>query len=348
MLSDRIEGKWIEAFAAVFAQCAVKEGDPVVVLSETQSRQVNVHLAELGLLRLGAHPVHVVVPTPPQRAPAPIRSTGATDSIQGAAPVMNALKSGVLIVDLTVEAMLHAPETVEVLKSGSRILVISNEHPELLERVTADEDLKARVKRGTAILKAGKTMRVRSAAGTDLTVNVEDALVGAGWGYTDRPGTITHWPGGLCLCFPKQGAVSGTLVLNQGDLNLTFKRYLESPVRLQIVDDYVEEIAGDGVDADLMRSYFAAWGDREAYAVSHVGWGMNHRARWDALTMYDRAHVNGTEQRVFAGNFLYSTGANETVGRYTLGHFDLPLKDCTLHIDDTPVLDAGRLVGDLA
>ena len=30
-----------------------------------------------------------------------------------------------------------------------------------------------------------------------------------------------------------------------------------------------------------MRSYFAAWGDREAYAVSHVGWGMNPAARWD-------------------------------------------------------------------
>ncbi len=73
-----------------------------------------------------------------------------------------------------------------------------------------------------------------------------------------------------------------------GDLNLTFKRYLESPVRLTIENDYVTKIEGDSFDAELMREYFAAWGDREAYAVSHVGWGMNTRARWDALAMYDK------------------------------------------------------------
>ena len=65
-------------------------------------------------------------------------------------------------------------------------------------------------------------------------------------------------------------------------------------------------IDGDGVDAELMRGYFAAWGDREAYAVSHVGWGMNPAARWDAMTFYDKRDFNGTELRAFAGNFLYS------------------------------------------
>ena len=59
---------------------------------------------------------------------------------------------------------------------------------------------------------------------------------------------------------------------------------------------------------------------------------MNPRARWDALVMYDRSDVNGTEQRAFAGNFLYSTGANEVAGRYTLGHFDLPFRHCTLEL----------------
>ena len=79
-----------------------------------------------------------------------------------------------------------------------------------------------------------------------------------------------------------------------------------------------------------MRSYFAAWGDRDAYAVSHAGWGMNPGARWDAMTMYDKNDFNGTELRAFAGNFLYSTGANEVAGRRTLGHFDLPLRRCTV------------------
>ena len=67
MLADRIEAKWIDAFCEIFERCAVKAGDTAAILSETQSRALNVHLAELALLRMGARPFHVVVPTPRNR-----------------------------------------------------------------------------------------------------------------------------------------------------------------------------------------------------------------------------------------------------------------------------------------
>ena len=139
----------------------------------------------------------------------------------------------------------------------------------------------------------------------------------------------------------------GFEVMDHGDVNLTFKRYMESRVRLEIKDDFITDIDGDGLDARLMASYFEAWGDREAYAVSHVGWGMNPAARWDALTMYDKSQVNGTELRAFAGNFLYSTGANEVAGRHTLGHFDLPMRGCTVTLDGEAVVVDGALQGEL-
>ena len=97
-----------------------------------------------------------------------------------------------------------------------------------------------------------------------------------------------------------------------------------------------------------MRSYIAGWNDREAYAVSHVGWGMNPAARWDAMTFYDKRDFNGTELRAFAGNFLYSTGANEVANRHTLGHFDLPFRNCTVMLDTRTVVKDGVLQGDLA
>ena len=155
---------------------------------------------------------------------------------------------------------------------------------------------------------------------------------------------MTHWPGGLALAFPAAGSVNGRLVLAEGDVNLTFKRYLERPVTLAIENDYVTRIEGAGVDADLMRSYIAAWGDREAYAVSHVGYGLNRQARWDSMALYDKRDFNGTELRAFAGSFLYSTGANEVAGRHTLGHFDLPLRNCTVQLDGATVVDQGKLV----
>jgi len=197
-------------------------------------------------------------------------------------------------------------------------------------------------------------MRVTSASGTDLTVSMAGATCGGNWGYTSKPGTMSHWPGGLALAFPAPASVNGTLVLAEGDVNLTFKRYIERPIQLRIENDFITSIEGGGLDAELMRGYIASWAEcdakadsassRNAYAVSHLGYGLNPAARWDSMVMYDKRDFNGTELRAFAGNFLYSTGANEVAGRYTRGHFDLPLRNCTVELDGVPVIAQGRVV----
>jgi 2,5-dihydroxypyridine 5,6-dioxygenase len=348
MSSPPIEEKWIAAFARVLELSQLKPGESVAILSETQSRDVNVQLAALAALRLGGRAFRLVVPTPRQNAPVPVRSTGASDALQRLAPVVAALAGSALVIDLTIEGLLHAPELPEILRGGARVLMVSNEHPDALERLLPDPALEPKIRAGMKRLRAAKIMRVTSAAGSDLTIRVEGAPVGGVWGYAAKPGQIAHWPGGLCLCFPKAGTVAGTLVLAPGDANLTFKRYVERPITLRIADDYVTAIEGDGLDAELMRSYIAAWGERDAYAVSHVGWGMNPAARWEALAFYDKADTNGTELRAFAGNFLYSTGANETAGRHALGHFDLPMRNCTIALDGETIVEAGRLLGELA
>ncbi len=340
----RIEAKWIDSFCEVFRLSGVTAGDACAVLSETQSRPVLVQLAELALARLGARWFHVTVPTPRQTAPVPVRSTGASDAIGRLEPVIAALAGSRVVVDCTVEGLQHAVELPQILKGGARVLVISNEHPEILERTVPKAEDEATVREAMRRLKAAREMRVTSAAGSDLTVRLQGARVGGVWGFTGKPGSLTHWPAGLVLAFPAAGSVSGRLVLAPGDVNLTFKRYLADAVTLTVADDHVTHIEGTSVDANLMRGYFSAWGDRAAYAVSHVGWGLNRGARWDAMTFYDKADFNGTELRAFAGNFLYSTGANEVAGRYTLGHFDLPMRGCTVALDGEAVVREGVLL----
>lgn len=347
MLRERIEAKWIHCFERVLRLCAVKEKEEVAILSETQSRAVNVNLVEIALLNLGAKPIHLIIPTPPLISKVPIRSTGATNVIQNLNTAVSALSNASFVVDCTVEGMLHAPELSSILRSGARILMISNEHPETLERLEPTRKLENKVKAGIKRLRTAKKMTVKSNAGTNLDINLEGAAAGGGWGYVSRGGVISHWPGGLCLCFPAEGTVNGTLVLDSGDVNLTFKRYLEKQICMTIVDDFVTKIEGTGLDAELIRSYFSAWEQDEAYGVSHVGWGMNPDARWDSMAMYDKRDFNGTELRAFAGNFLYSTGANEVANRYTLGHFDLPMRNCTIQLDGYPVVSDGKLQGEL-
>lgn len=343
-MNQPIETKWIEVFAEAFRLCDVQPGDACAVLCETQSRSVLVQLSELALARLGARWFRVTVPTPRLSAPVPVRSTGASDAIGRLQPVVQALSGCVFVADCTVEGLQHAVELPEILRGGARVLAISNEHPEILERCLPRAEDEAPVRDAMRRLKAGHELQVRSAAGTDLRIQLTGARVGGVWGFSSKPGTLSHWPGGLVLAFPAQGTVQGRLVLDRGDVNLTFKRYLADPVALRIEHDHVVAVEGEHVDAELMRGYFAAWNDPSAYAVSHVGWGLNRRARWDALTFYDKADCNGTELRAFAGNFLYSTGANEVAGRHTAGHFDLPVRGCTVLLDGQLVVDRGVLL----
>jgi 2,5-dihydroxypyridine 5,6-dioxygenase len=347
-MSSAIEAKWVSCFRRAFELSGIGTGTLVAILSETLSREVNVKLAELALIELGARAFRVTMPTPPQSAPVPVRSTGASEALQRNPAAVRALSACEIVIDCTVEGLLHAPETPELLAAGTRIFMISNEHPEILERLMPDPALQPKVATAMEMLRKARQMRVTSAAGTDLAIEVAGAPVRGNAGYLDPAAKVAYWPGGLCLCFPKAGTVNGTLVMAPGDVNLTFKRYLETPIRLSIERDYVTAIDGDGLDAELMRSYIAAWEERDAYAVSHVGWGMNPRARWDALALYDKADLNGTELRAFAGNFLYSTGANETAGRFTRGHFDLPLRHCTIALDNKVIVERGRLLPPLA
>jgi 2,5-dihydroxypyridine 5,6-dioxygenase len=369
-----LEPHWIDAFEAIIRRCAVQAGDTVAILCETQSRTVLPTLARLAAARVGAKAFTLTVPTLPSQGTPLIRSTGASTAIGGIAAVVQALGASTLVLDCTVEGLMHAPELGAILKAGARVVYVSNEHPEALCRLLPTDDLEPLVKEHTKRMRAAKLMTVQSDAGTDLRISLEGAVVGGNWGYTTRPGTMTHWPGGLVLAFPAAGSVNGRLVLGTGDVNLTFKRYIEQPIAVTIENDYITRIEGAGVDAQLMRDYIAAWDDqhasqdtpcdradahetqrdraashgtqrdRAAYAVSHIGYGLNRQARWDSMAMFDKSDFNGTELRAVAGNFLYSTGANEIAKRYTLGHFDLPLKACTIALDGAMVVECGQVL----
>src|SRR5262245_6747270 len=134
MLQEHVEGKWVKAFVDVFKLCAVKKGEVVAVLSESQTRPVLPRLSELALHQLEAVPFQVVVSSPEVTGPVPIRSTGTSLAVRGIAPVVKALASSNMVVDCTVEGMLHSRELPEILAGGARLMMISNEHPEVLER----------------------------------------------------------------------------------------------------------------------------------------------------------------------------------------------------------------------
>ena len=347
-MTDQAEWRWIKRYAEQFTACELKPGEVAVLLYEAASSQRIVETARMALEMIGAAVADIRMPTPPNPGPLPIRSTGASQALAGHRSAVAACVAADFVVDCTAEGLLHAPELGEILGGGARILMISAEHPENAERWPHDPTLEKKVSHGVAMLEAASMMTVTSAAGTNLNVDLTNAFRAGSHGWCTEPGSIAHWPGGLVLAFPAAEKVNGTVVLAAGDINLTFNEYIREPITLTLVDDYVTDISGDGHDAELMRSYLEAFGEPDAYAISHIGWGMNTAARWESLAMWDKSAINGTELRAFAGNVVFSTGANEVAGRFCRGHFDLPMRHCTVALDGEVVVDTGVLRGDLA
>lgn len=346
-MNQQAEWRWVNRYAEQFTACELRRGEIAVLLHEAASSPRIVETARLALEMLGASVADVRMPTPANPGPLPIRSTGASQALAGHRGAVAACATADFVVDCTVEGLLHAPELGDILGGGARVLMISAEHPENAERWPHDPSLEHKVAHGVSLLQTSRTMTITSDHGTDLHVDLNGAFCAGSHGWCTEPGSIAHWPGGLVLAFPADKKVHGTVVLAPGDINLTFKEYIREAITLTLENDYIVEISGDGHDAELMASYLAAFDEPEAYAVSHVGWGMNTAARWESLAMWDKSTINGTELRAFAGNVVFSTGANEVAGRFCRGHFDLPMRNCTVAVDGETVVDRGVLRSDL-
>jgi 2,5-dihydroxypyridine 5,6-dioxygenase len=331
----------VDVLQEEFALCRVRESETCAVLSDRGTRP-ELLAATLGALqRLKANVFKIEL-------------VGAEDSDrhrvgQGQLfrfkPVLAALQQSTFIVDLTTAfgGLIHDPARDTLLAAGARILHIA-EHPDVLCRLLPDPQLRARVERALAKLREASIMRVTSEAGTDLTVRLDGALANGLWGYTDTPGRLDVFPAGFVAAYPAVGTVNGKVVLNTGDIDLNLKRFVDGPVELTIEDDFITRIEGTSIHAHLMREYMARWGEKNAYATSHVGWGLNTKARWENFALLPPHEVEGMEARAFAGNFLFSSGANRVAGRYSQCHFDLPMRRCNVYLDDQPVVIDGNLV----
>jgi 2,5-dihydroxypyridine 5,6-dioxygenase len=190
-------------------------------------------------------------------------------------------------------------------------------------------------------------MRITSDAGTNIRYGLSQYPVLTEYGYTDSPGRWDHWPSGFLLTQGNDNDVDGTVVLMPGDIINEFRSYVQSPVRLTVKRGRVTDIEGDGLDAAFLRSYIDSFNDDRAYAVSHIGWGLNERARWHHWQhTRNRDGEIGMNALAFYGNVLFSLGPNTEVGgdNDTACHLDMPMRNCNLYLDGKPIVEKGRIV----
>lgn len=335
-----VDAEMVALFKSNLELCKVGPGQSVAVLSEGETRADYAQAFLVAAQQLGATPFLVNVP--PRIVHGGFAGNMGQTALAGNRAAIEALKGADIVVDLML--LLFSEEQLEITGTGTRMLLVI-EPMEVLRRMFPTEALRRRVEFGQQMLKQAKVMRITSPAGTDVTYQLGAYPVMTEYGFTDEPGRWDHWPSGFLFTGGADDGVDGTVVLSPGDVICAFRRYVQSPIRFTIEKGYVTDIQGDGLDAALLNNYMAGF-DRRAYAISHIGWGLNEKASWHHMAVADPHREFGVDALAYYGNVLFSTGPNSELGgsNDTPCHVDMPLRNCTLALDGEVIVKDGDLV----
>jgi len=334
----------LELFRRELELCNVQPGETIGIYTEGGERAAYAEAWATAAVVLGASPFLLDMPAQPPATLAELGSSSGGCGLADNAAAVAAFEAADLLIDLA--SLLHTPEQEAIVRSGTRMLMCI-EPVDVLERLFPTARLRAEALASEELLGAARTMRMASDAGTEITYELGDYVALCQYGCADAPGRWDHFGSALVGQVPNEGRADGVVVLAPGDMVFPFRRYLGEPVRMVVRDGYVTAIEG-GFEATFLRDYYASYGDPAGYQISHLNWGLDQRARWDAIA--SGTGGIGMDARSLRGGVTFSTGPNHHHGgdNHSKCHVDMALRDCSLWLDDRLVIDAGRLVSDAA
>lgn len=324
-------------FRANFELCEIGPGQSVAVLSEG-SLLPEYRAASLSAISsLGAEALDVNIPSEDaQDASYRIANLG-ENPLSRHPEALQRCKDADMVVDHML--LLFSHEQIAMQEAGTRILLIV-EPVEILERLFPSTALRRRVEAAEEKFTAAKTLRFTNEAGSDVTYRLGDKPMLTEYGYTTQAGRWDHWPGGFIASLAAENGVDGRVVMAPGDIVFPLKCYVEEPIEYVIKGGWVKEING-GKQAAELRQFMDGYNDPRAYAVSHIGWGLNEKCEWNpdlpGIGMDGRAHY---------GNVLFSLGPDTEFGgdNDTPCHLDLPMQNCNLWLDKELIVEGGDVM----
>ena len=327
----------VELFAEELTLCSVMPGETVAVLSEGKELRDYAEAFLDAADGLGAKTIDLNLVAEAELDPNQKLEQFGVNQLSRNREAMEALKCSDLIVDLMVASF--SKEQDEIQAEGSRMILVA-ETFDNLKRLFPTEDQRRRAETSGRRLADAKTFRFTNDVGTDVSYELGAYPIIVEYGYTDLPKRWDHWGGTMVATCGTSTGVEGCVVMDRGDMLLPQLHLLENPIEFVIRQGCVKEVNG-GVEAARLREFMEKYDDPRAYAVSHIGWGINENAEWTPTGI-------GMNGRSYYGNVLFSLGPNTEFGgtNDTLCHLDLPMRGCTAYLDDEMIIEKGEMVPD--
>lgn len=306
-------------------QCAgVKPGENVVIACDTNKMRLAEALAAAAYAVGG---VPTVVAFPP---------TGAHGAQVPKAVVGAAARSDILFMP-TSWSMTHTDARIEAIKNGSRVCTMCEVTEDCLCTGGILSDFEENDRLGRKIgelMAAAKTIRMTSAAGTDITGSIAGRPVQYETGLFRERGQFAALPNSELNISPIEGTTEGVFVGNVRLMGYGVIR--EEPVTVVVKQGMVHHIRG-GKAADYLRHTLKNFNDPRAYNLAEFAVGLNPDSRTYATNLEDLGKL---------GFGHHGIGSNYAIGGEVAApcHIDIIYSDASLEIDGRLVLDQGKIL----
>ncbi|MCC5862588.1 MAG: leucyl aminopeptidase [Gammaproteobacteria bacterium] len=306
--------------------CAeVQPGEQALIVTDVHTDASIAEVLFGALLSAGARPTIIQTPS------------GKTDSGEPEPVVAAAMAAADVVFTPVGVSMTHTHAVQDVCKRGGRVVALTQWTPGMMMGGGIDADFAAiepRVRRVAAIWDTGEQVRVTTAAGTDLTLDIRGRL-GSPHAKTGivRKGDFHPVPDIESPVSPV--SAQGRIVCDASIPYLGIG-VPDQPVTLEVRDGNVVSIEG-GRAADIVRASWEAMDDPGVYNIAELGIGMNPCCRLLGLMLEDEGVANTCHIGV---------GTSITLGGTVKAkcHYDFIMHRPTITVDGECIMRDGELL----
>jgi len=247
------------------------------------------------------------------------------------------MKCGVVVAPTSM-SLTHTAARRKACAEGARVATMPGILRETMIRcLSADYYAIAdRTKRLTEMLTKAKKARVTTASGTDITLPLDGIDAIASTGLFHEPGSFGNLPSGEAYMMPAEGGSEGVFIVD-GSMAGIGDLAGKTPITITVEKGLATKIAG-GPEAELLRKKLSAVGET-AFNVAELGVGTNDAARIIGSILEDEK-VMGTIHIALGNNMSMGGTIDVPI------HLDGIIKDPSLELDGTLIMDKGKLLLD--
>jgi leucyl aminopeptidase (aminopeptidase T) len=297
---------------------AIKKGELVLVITDEPLRKIGYAFWEAAKEAGSEAMLLEILP----------RSTNGEEPPDAVAKLMKDFD--VLIIP-TSKSMSHTRARREACEAGGRCVTLPGILEDTMIRtLNADyNEIAQRSIKVAEMVNQGKTAKVTTPAGTDITIEIEGRECHADTGLVHKPGEFSNLPAGEAYIAPVEGTANGVIVVDGAMVGKVKK-----PIKIVVKNGLATEISGDQSARELEK-LIEPFGE-PGRNVAELGIGTNHKAEIVGSVLEDEK-VLGTVHMALGDN--QSMGGNVSVP----SHLDGILLKPTLWIDDTIIMKDGVL-----